>query len=116
MSGFEVSRKDIDKISVIYLKGYLDAHTAPNFEQALQTLVDENRVYIVVNLAELSYISSAGLGVFMGFIEDIRNKGGDIKLAALTEKVFRVFDLLGFPVLYDILESEADALSKYEEG
>ncbi|MBN1782352.1 STAS domain-containing protein [bacterium] len=116
MSGFEVKRKDVETISVIYLKGYLDAHTAPDFEKSLQTLVDEDRIRIVVNLAELNYISSAGLGVFMGFIEDIRNKGGDIKLAELTEKVFRVFDLLGFPVLYDILENEQDAIAKYEEG
>ena len=116
MSGFEVTRKDLEGISVIYLKGYLDAHTAPDFEQVLQFLVDENRVKIVVNLAELSYISSAGLGVFMGFIEDIRSKGGDIKLADLTEKVYRVFDLLGFPVLYEILDKEKDAIAKYEEG
>lgn len=116
MSAFEVKRKDADTVSVLYLKGYLDAHTAPDFEQALQKLVDENRVRIVVNLVDLSYISSAGLGVFMGFIEDVRNKGGDIKLAELSEKVYRVFDLLGFPVLYDILDKETDAIAKYREG
>ncbi|MBN2105736.1 STAS domain-containing protein [bacterium] len=116
MSAFEVRRKDADTVSVLYLKGYLDAHTAPDFEQALQNLVDENRVCIVVNMEELSYISSAGLGVFMGFIEDIRTKGGDIKLAELTEKVYRVFDLLGFPVLYDIFEKEMEAIEKYKEG
>jgi len=116
MSAFEVKRKDTDTVSVLYLKGYLDAHTAPDFEQALQNLVDEDRVRIIVNMEELSYISSAGLGVFMGFIEDIRKKGGDIKLAELTDKVYRVFDLLGFPVLYDIFKKETDAIAKYEEG
>jgi anti-sigma B factor antagonist len=113
MNGFEVKRKDMDEISVVYLKGYLDAHTAPDFEKILQTLVDEERVRIVVNLSGLSYISSAGLGVFMGFIEDVRKKGGDIKLAEPTEKVFRVFDLLGFPVLYEIFQLETDAVKKY---
>jgi anti-sigma B factor antagonist len=63
MNGFGVKRKDIKEISVLYLKGYLDAHTAPDFEKALQELVDENRVRIIVNLVDLSYISSAGLGV-----------------------------------------------------
>ena len=113
MNGFDAKRKDMDAISVVYLKGYLDAHTAPDFEKVLQSLVDEGRVRIVANLSELDYISSAGLGVFMGFIEDIRQKGGDIKLAELTDKVFRVFDLLGFPVLYDILEREEEAIEKY---
>lgn len=116
MSEFEVTRKDVQDISIVYLKGYLDAHTAPEFETALQQLVDEEKVKIVVNLAELAYISSAGLGVFMGFIEDIRQKGGDIKLAEPTEKVFRVFDLLGFPVLYEIVSKESEAVEKYKKG
>ena len=41
MSEFQVKRKDLSEVSVIYLKGYLDAHTAPDFEKALQELVDE---------------------------------------------------------------------------
>lgn len=114
MSEFHVKRKDLSEVSIIYLKGYLDAHTAPDFEKALQELVDEERVCIVVNLSELTYISSAGLGVFMGFIENIRGKGGDIKLAEPTDKVFRVFDLLGFPVLYEVFQKEDEAVNKYQ--
>lgn len=116
MSGFDVARKDMENVSVVYLKGYLDAHTAPDFENALQQLVDEERFRIVVNLSDLNYISSAGLGVFMGFIEDVRTKGGDIKLAELSDKVFRVFDLLGFPVLYEIFPSEEEAVQKYQKS
>ena len=114
MSEFHVKRKDLSAVSIVYLKGYLDAHTAPDFERALQELVDDERVRIVVNLSELNYISSAGLGVFMGFIENIRVKGGDIKLAEPTDKVFRVFDLLGFPVLYEIFQKEDEAVNKYK--
>ena len=116
MNEFIVKRKDVEDVSIIYLKGYLDAHTAPEFENALQDLVDEDRIRIIVNLAELSYISSAGLGVFMGFIEDIRQKQGDIKLAEPNEKVYRVFDLLGFPVLYEIFNAEAEAIEKYRSS
>jgi anti-sigma B factor antagonist len=116
MSGFDVVRKDVETVSVVYLKGYLDAHTASEFENALQQLVDEERVQIVVNMSDLNYISSAGLGVFMGFIEDVRTKGGDIKLAELSDKVFRVFDLLGFPVLYEIFPNEEEAIQKYNQA
>lgn len=113
MNGFEVKSKVVQNVAVVYIKGYLDAHTAPDFEKALRDLVDEDKVKLVVNLSGLNYISSAGLGVFMGFIEEVRNKGGDIKLAELTDKVYRVFDLLGFPVLYDIFKKEEEALQKY---
>jgi anti-sigma B factor antagonist len=115
MERFEITTGDAQAVSLVYLKGYLDAHTAPEFEKTLQDLVGSEKVHIVVNCSDLTYISSAGLGVFMGFIEDVRSRGGDIKLAELTEKVFRVFDLLGFPVLFEIFEREADAVAKFKK-
>ena len=102
-------------ISVLYLSGFLDAHTAPKFEDGLQSLIKEERVLIIVNHQDLDYISSAGLGVFMGFIEEIRNKGGDIKLSNMSQKVFKVFDLLGFPALFEIFDEEEQAKAKYNE-
>ena len=115
MSGFDVNRSDYDQISVLYLSGFLDAHTTPKFEDGLQTLIKEDRIHIIVNMKDLDYISSAGLGVFMGFIEEIREKGGDIKLSNLSQKVFKVFDLLGFPALYQIFDDESEAQSKFNE-
>jgi anti-sigma B factor antagonist len=114
MENFGIVLKDLGRVSVVYLKGYLDAHTAPEFERSLQNLIEAERVRIVVNLSGLAYISSAGLGVFMGFIEDVRSKGGDIKLAELSDKVYRVFELLGFPVLYEIFDREDKAVAKFQ--
>ena len=49
----------------------------------------------------------------MAFIEEVRQNDGDIKLSNMTDKVFSVFDLLGFPMLFDIQKEEADALVKF---
>jgi len=116
MSGFEISRNDKNDISVLHLSGFLDAHTVNKFENALQDLIKENRYKITVNLKDLDYISSAGLGVFMGFIEEIRENGGDIKLSNLSPKVYKVFDLLGFPALFDICQEEDEALAKFNSS
>jgi anti-sigma B factor antagonist len=113
MENFEVAREDRSDISILRLKGFLDAHTAPNFEQAIQELIEENRYKIIVSMSDLNYISSAGLGVFMGFIEEIREKEGDIKLSNMTDKVYKVFDLLGFPALYQIFKEETEAENEY---
>lgn len=116
MENFEVVREDRNNISVLRLKGFLDAHTAPQFEQAIQELLGEDKNQIIVSMADLNYISSAGLGVFMGFIEEIREKKGDIKLSNMSDKVFKVFDLLGFPALYQIFKDESDAEEEYNQG
>lgn len=113
MSNFKIDIREKENINVIDLKGYLDAHTAPDLEKIFQNLIEIQKFNIVVNCKDLNYISSAGLGVFMAYIEDVRKHNGDIKLSNMSAKVYNVFDLLGFPLLYDITKDEADAIKKF---
>lgn len=110
---FAVQQSLEGDVTVLSLEGYLDAHTAPEFERAVQTALDDGRVRLVVDGARLNYISSAGLGVFMGFIEEVRERGGDIKIAALVPKVRQVFDILGFQAIYDILDTRSAAVQRF---
>ena len=80
-NAFTVLRSEHNGVVVLTLDGYLDAHTAPQFEKAIQDEHTGGRNQIAVDCRGLTYISSAGLGVFMSFIEEIRAAGGDIKLA-----------------------------------
>jgi len=113
---FEVHKSLQEDLSIISLEGYLDAHTAPQFEQAVQSEVDAGRYRIIVSCEKLTYISSAGLGVFMSFIEEIREKGGDIKICGLIPKVKQVFEILGFPAIYDILDDFPAAVRRFAEA
>lgn len=116
MSNFSVGFRSNEPIQILDLKGELDAHTASELEAALQKCQDDERNQIVVNGENLQYISSAGLGVFMAYIEEVRERGGDIKIAALQPKVYNVFDLLGFPMLFDIVDTEKEAVAKFESS
>jgi anti-sigma B factor antagonist len=113
MSEFKVMQRDEPTVSILDLKGYLDAHTAPELEGAFEKLVGEKKFNIIVNCKDLTYISSAGLGVFMAYIEDVRKNSGDIKLTNMSPKIFNVFDLLGFPLLYEIFQDESEAKKKF---
>ena len=114
-TSFSVARSREGDLSVLSLHGYLDAHTAPQFEKAIQEEYDSGRFRIIVNCAGLTYISSAGLGVFMSFVEDIRAAAGDIKICSVTETVYQVFEILGFPSLFDILPDQAAAVQRFAE-
>lgn len=113
MAEFSTSIKEMGGISVINLKGFLDAHTAPVLENNFTQLINDKKYKIVVNFKDLAYISSAGLGVFMAYIENVRENKGDIKLTNMSDKVFNIFDLLGFPLLYEIYKSEEEAIKKF---
>ncbi len=113
MSDFSIKVRNENPVHVLELKGYLDAHTAPKLEETFQDLINKGHHKIVVNCNDLSYISSAGLGVFMAFVEDVREQKGDIKFSNMSQKVYNVFDLLGFPLLYEIFKQEGEAIEKF---
>jgi anti-sigma B factor antagonist len=113
---FAVQTSLRDDISVIALEGFVDAHTAPDFEQAIQAEIDAGRVRLIVDCAKLNYISSAGLGVFMSFVEEVRERGGDIKICGLAPKVKSTFEILGFNDLYDLVEDVPTAARRFAEA
>ena len=104
MSSFSVLFRSVETPAgdarVLALAGELDAHTAPEFEAALARALADGHARLIADGADLEYVSSAGLGVFMQFLEPARAAGGDLVIAALPERVYDVFDLLGFPALF----------------
>lgn len=113
MEEFSIKTKQLDNISILDLEGYLDAHTSVELEKCFEKIISENKFKIIVNFEKLSYISSAGLGVFMAFIETARNNAGDIKLCAMSDKIYNIFDMLGFPILFEIYKEENTAVEKF---
>jgi len=113
MSKFQCQVRQENQLDIIDLVGELDAHTALILETEIQELINLDRTKIILNFAKLNYISSAGLGVFMGFIDEIRSKHGDLKFINLSDKIFEIFDLLGFPHLFEICNDEQDAINKF---
>jgi anti-sigma B factor antagonist len=116
MADFNVNLRGVGSVSVIDVKGYLDAHTAPELENVFNKLLDEKQFKVVVNFDELKYISSAGLGVFMAYVETMRENKGDIKFSNMKENVYNIFDLLGFPILYEFFKEENEALQKFDSS
>ena len=112
---FAVQRSEEGDVVVLSLEGYLDAHTAPDFERAIQAEIDAARYRLLVDGSQLKYISSAGLGVFMSFIEEVREHQGDIKICGLIPKVQQIFDILGFQAIYDMLDTRAAGLQRFVE-
>lgn len=88
--------------------GCLDSHTVVGFEKSLHALLDEGVTRVVVNLENLSYISSAGISALMGLTHRLRQAGGELILLKPTEKVYRVFRTLGFTSIFRILENESE--------
>lgn len=114
MPDLTVQSRRVGDVTVVTPQGFINAHTVREFEQALSEAVEDGNDKILINGSELAYIASAGLGVIMGVIEDVRSKGGDIRLAELNDTVRNIFEVLGFNHLCQVLNSEQEGVESYQ--
>ena len=114
MPDLTVESRQVGDVTVISPRGFINAHTVRQFEQALAGALADGHQKILINGSGLAYIASAGLGVIMGLIEEVRSRGGDIRLAELNETVRNIFEVLGFNHLCRVLSSEREGLESYQ--
>ena len=96
-----------NEISIVRVDGVIDTTTSTELEKVMNSLVDQKRYKVIVDLAGVEYISSAGWGIFISNIREIRLNKGDIKLVRMIPEVYEVFELLEFDTIlkaYDSLE------------
>ncbi|SRR6056297_1865353 len=105
MEGIEVRAEDNGKDVVLKCKGFIDSTTAGEIEKAITDTIGKKKYRIIVDMAETEYVSSAGWGIFVGFIKELRKNRGDIKFANMGDEVREIYELLDFT---NILEYYGD--------
>lgn len=95
------------------LNGTLDIATLPEFESALRRLRASGFAKVVVDLGGLEYISSSGLGSFLGMVDHFRKAGGDLVFVRLGERVAKIFKVVGFNRFLTITADLAGALEHF---
>lgn len=103
-------------IAVIKVGGYLDLTTADAIEHAINSILKSNCYNIIIDLENVDYISSSGWSIFLSKIKEIRQNGGDLKLARMKPDVFEVFTLLEFFWFIKTYETLDEAISDFELG
>ena len=78
---------------VLHVAGRMDAENADQFEKHCESCISEGFTSLVVDLADLAYISSLGLRSIVAIALKLRNKGGDLRLCRLTGLVRQVFEI-----------------------
>ncbi len=101
------------EVSVISVRGFVDTTTSGELEESLKRLLKQGQFNIVVDLGGVNYISSAGWGIFISEIKEIRENGGDLKLAAMIGEVYEVFELLEFQTILESFDSVNEAATSF---
>ena len=104
-----ISANKEDKNYVIIIDGEIDASSSIELDTAISEAIKKGERKILVDCAKLNYISSAGLGVFMSYLEDFEEQGIKIALFHMNDKVKSVFEILGLVDLIDIVPTKEEA-------
>lgn len=102
--------RDIDgDYYLVKVIGEVDASSSIHLDTALGEAVESDKSKILVDCSELNYISSAGLGVFMSYIQELEVKQKQFVIFGLNDKVKNIFQILGLDQLLTIVDSEKQA-------
>lgn len=99
-------------ITIITAKGFIDTTTAPEFEKTFQKVLGENKFNLIIDLKDVSYISSAGWGIFIGELKRIRGQRGNLLLVAMGPEVTDAFELLEFNTILKSYTTVEQAVQK----
>lgn len=91
-----------DGTAVLALRGEVDVYTAPKLKSSLIDLVDEGTYEIIVDLSEVDFIDSSGLGVLVGGLKRVKAREGSISLVCSQENILKIFRITGLNKVFPI--------------
>lgn len=101
------------QIAVVRVDGVIDTMTSSELEKVMNKLMEQTRFNIIIDLGGVDYISSAGWGIFISNIREIRQNNGDLKLARMIPNVYEIYELLEFDSILKAFENVEKAKSDF---
>ncbi|CAM4072185.1 STAS domain-containing protein [Lederbergia lenta] len=86
----------------VNLSGEIDAYTAPQVREELMQAAESAGIKMIVDLSEVSYMDSTGLGVFVGLFKALKANEGHLQFTGMTDRLKRLFDITGLADVMDI--------------
>ena len=97
-----ISRADHGDRTVVHLGGEIDVYTAPLVREKLDEQIQAGRTNLVVDLTDVTFLDSTGLGVLVGRLKLTRTRGGSMRLVGKDDRVLKVFAITGLDKVFEI--------------
>jgi anti-sigma B factor antagonist len=108
-----IIERDKNGVTVFELDGRVDTQGAVDMDMALQAAVSGGQNKMVLDMAQVSYISSAGLRTLADVVTANREAGGDLKLVGVNRRVLRVLRIIGFDRFFAIHDTVEEAIAAF---
>jgi anti-sigma B factor antagonist len=112
----KASTRQVDGITIVDLSGRITlGEGSVILRDAIKDLLGKGQKKILLNLGDVSYIDSSGIGELVSAFTSVRNQGGELKLLHLTKKVHDLLQITKLYTVFDVKDDEATAISAFSK-
>ncbi|MGQ9631019.1 MAG: STAS domain-containing protein [bacterium] len=101
------------RITLISLSGEIGSDETGVFRDTLQDILKLQSLNVIVDLSQVTYISSDGLGLLVYWLKSIRGRGGEMKLAAINPRIFDMFSVTRVMELFEVYKTVQEAKDSF---
>ncbi len=110
----KIGTRQVDGVTILDLSGRITlGEGSVQLRDAVRDLLSKGQKHILLNLADVSYIDSSGIGELVSAFTTVRNQGGELKLLNLTKKVHDLLQITKLYTVFDVKEDEASAIGSF---
>jgi anti-sigma B factor antagonist len=110
----KVNTRQVDGVTIMDLSGRITlGEGSVQLRDAVRDLLAKGQKNILLNLADVNYIDSSGIGELVSAYTTVRNQGGELKLLNLTKKVHDLLQITKLYTVFDVKDDEASAIAAY---
>jgi anti-sigma B factor antagonist len=107
-------RKERDDLTVVKISGEIDVFTSPRLREMLLDIIENGGLHLVVDLGDVTFLDSTGLGVLVGIYHRLRARGGSMAFMGVNDRVRRVFHVTQLTKIFVLHRTLEDAIAAYE--
>lgn len=102
-----------EEVTLVEVNGRVDSMTANDLGSALSGTIDGGHTQIVLDLAGVDYMSSAGLREIVSALKKVKKMSGDVRIAQPSERVLEVLEMAGLDTIIQIYSTQNEAVGSY---
>jgi anti-sigma B factor antagonist len=110
----DISTREKGKVLIFDIRGDLDAKSASVLKERINEKITDGKSYILINLSDVPYMDSAGLGVLVSGLKNANRLSGDLRIWGLQDEVKSIFELTRLNKVFQIFEDEPTAVASYQ--
>ena len=108
--------RDVDTTKVLNVSGEIDVYTAPQFKEAVNSIIDSGQKHLVVDMNQVTYMDSSGFAALLSATKRLRPQGGTVNLVNVSNAIDRILRITRLDTIFGTYDSIDEALSELSKA